>query len=476
MSNHHGGHYYYSANMTAYDDDVVFYVSRLTKNYEYGPLGPHTMRNFDTHQTICVWIMKFIGVLSMIASYFIIRDIVIRYYNRERIRLTSKVIFELSIGDFFGTFFSAVMGTWMVPKESGAYMAAGSVASCTAQGFLQAFFYGIGITMNAVLAITYYQLVKNERADGTRTKRNTRLILLLPPLIPLLLSIGPLFNNGYNYTDISICGIGEYPLGCLVVFEIFDKCTRGTRAIGMKYLQLSYILLINIIIVTSVVLMICYAKSKDRKMNRSSSLTNSVSITNNNNSRSDDIYAINVRNGNSNNNATSKKFLWQGLWYVACFTTAWFPWYVWQWIRITDKGYLIMNDFQSVSLFYILSITHPSQGFLNALVFFRPSYLKYRYRDEREWRLASICRVLHIPVPRILLVEWWASWLGNRKEEEDVEYDSRIEMNNEGAKPNVVSAPRSACSKSLVKWKEEEEKADDDVIKPSAPQDMGSSS
>lgn len=414
----------------------------------------------------------------MISSYFIIRDIVIRYYNRERIRLTSKVIFELSVGDFFGTFFSAAVGTWMVPKESGAYMAAGSVASCTAQGFLQAFFYGIAITMNAVLAITYYQLVKNERADGTRTKRNTRLILLLPPLIPLLLSIGPLFNDGYNYTDISICGIGEYPLGCLVVFEIFDECTRGTRAIGMKYIQLSYILLINIIIVTSVVLMICYSKSKDRKMNRSSSLTNSVSITNNNNSRSDD-YSINGRNNGNNSDATSKKFLWQGLWYVACFTTAWFPWYVWQWIRITDKGYLIMNDFQSVSLFYILSITHPSQGFLNALVFFRPSYLKYRYRDEKEWRLASICRVLHIPVPRILLVEWWTSLVGNGKEE-DVEYGSRIERSNEDAKPDVVDAPRSAWSKSLVNWKEEEEKADDDKdegrgdddIKPPAPQDM----
>ena len=62
---------------------------------------------------------------------------------------------------------------------------------------------------------------------------------------------------------------------------------------------------------------------------------------------------------------------------------------------------------------------------------------------------------------------------------------SRIERNNEDARPDVVDAPRSAWSKSLVNWKEEEEKADDDkdegsgdddVIKLPAPQDMGSNS
>ena len=119
-----------------------------------------------------------------------------------------------------------------------------------------------------------------------------------------------------------------------------------------------------------------------------------------------------------------------------------------------------MNDFQSVSLFYILSITHPSQGFLNALVFFRPSYLKYRYRDEKEWRLASICRVLHIPVPRLLVGEWCTSLRSNRYEVDVEYYGSRIERNNEDAKPGVVDTPRSAWSKSLVNWKEEEEKVE----------------
>jgi len=420
---------------SAYEDTLYpLSQSRLTPDYAHGPLGPWTMENFDTHQTICVLIMKVVGTLSMFASYFIIRDIVIRYYRRERIRLTSKVIFELSIGDFFGSIFSAFMGTWMVPRESGAYMATGTMASCTAQGFLTALFYGIAITMNAVLAITYYQLVKNEREDGTRTKRSTRLILALPPLIPLLLSIFPLINHGYNYTDMSVCGIGEFPLGCLVFPEDLP-CTKGTSAMPMTYIQLGFILLINIIIVGSVGLMISHVMSKDRKMNKSTS-TNNLATTSNSNSLNDE-YAINHVGNNNSSNKTSK-FLWQGIWYVASFQIAWFPWYVWQWIRITDEGDASpLGSYESVSLLYILSITHPSQGFLNSLVFFRPSYLKYRHRDQKEFRLASICRVLNIPVPRILLVEWWKSFF-KWKESEDGGSGgtSSQEGNDEDAKRN----------------------------------------
>jgi hypothetical protein len=360
--------------------------------------------------------MKVMGTLSMLASYFIVRDIVIRYYRRERIRLTSKMIFELSIGDFFGSFFSAFMGTWMVPRESGAYMATGTMGSCTAQGFLTALFYGIAITMNAVLAITYYQLVKNEREDARRTTRSTRLILGLPPLIPLVLSSLPLINHGYNYTDMSTCGVGEFPLGCLVLDEVFPYgCTQGTSALAMKYIQLSFILLINLIIVVSVLLMISHAISKDRKMNRSTS-TNLART--NSNSLNGDV-AIDHVGKNDNNNKTTK-FLWQGVWYVASFQISWFPWYVWQWLRITDDGIVRPRPYESASLLYILSITHPSQGFLNSLVFFRPSYLKYRHRDEKEFRLASICRVLNIPVPKVLLVEWWESFTKKWSESEDV--------------------------------------------------------
>ena len=178
----------------------------------------------------------------------------------------------------------------------------------------------------------------------------------------------------------------------------------------MKYIQLSFILMINIIIDVSVVLMIYHAWSKDRKINKSTTTTTATTTNSeaNTNSATDDN-SINRASRKHKNNNLTRKFVWQGIWYVTSFQIAWFPWYVWQWIRITDKGDMPARPYESVSLIYILSITHPSQGFLNSLVYFRPSYLKYRHRDEKEFRLASIFRVLNIPVPRVLLVEWWKS-------------------------------------------------------------------
>lgn len=50
-----------------------------------------------------------------------------------------------------------------VPKETGIYLASGNTFSCTVQGFCDAFFYGLSVLMNAILAITYCILVKRGR-------------------------------------------------------------------------------------------------------------------------------------------------------------------------------------------------------------------------------------------------------------------------------------------------------------------------
>ena len=58
-----------------------------------------------------------------------------------------------------------------VPKESGAFLAAGTV-----QGFLESFFYALAIIMNAVLAVTYCNIVRRHRQDKARSKRSLWLV------------------------------------------------------------------------------------------------------------------------------------------------------------------------------------------------------------------------------------------------------------------------------------------------------------
>ena len=74
------------------------------------------------------------------------------------------------------------------------------------------------------------------------------------------------------------------------------------------------------------------------------------------------------------------------------------------------EGFAFRRDFVCMRFpTWLPSITQPTQGFANALVFFRPRYLKFRSRDEDEFRIASVLRVLDLSVPRILDTEWWGS-------------------------------------------------------------------
>lgn len=100
-------------------------------------------------QSFQILLMKANGLLSMIASQFVMRDVLIRYNKGERIRLTHEIVFEvggvpriihyfesvkyidsfhyiiiphhyitlscvkLSVANFWGSFFSPFMSTWM---------------------------------------------------------------------------------------------------------------------------------------------------------------------------------------------------------------------------------------------------------------------------------------------------------------------------------------------------------------------------
>lgn len=170
-----------------------------------------TVEPYEKHSVIMVWIVKIGGLLSIIATAFTMRDILTRFLQGETIRLTSKLIFEWALACMGASFWSAFMSTWLVPEESGIYMASGNQTTCTLQGFLDSFFYGITVLTYTILAMTYCFLVKSKRKDELPMSRNLVLILGISPAICFVLATAPLFNDAYNYTELHICGIAEYP-------------------------------------------------------------------------------------------------------------------------------------------------------------------------------------------------------------------------------------------------------------------------
>jgi len=353
------------------------------------------MKNYDTHEKNSIILMKIGGLMSMTASYLIMRDIYNRHKRGERVKLTSRIVYELSLANFWASFFDPVLSTWMAPPESEAFMATGTVTTCNVQGFFDNFLYGTSVCMNALLAVTYCILAKFGRKDRLRSKRSQWLALGLPPLIMFVLALMPLFNQAYNYTDGHVCSIGPRPMSCLAEVDI--ECTRGEDSRRMKITRFSFVFTANIIIVISVLILIHSLAQKERRMMAKGA-------------------------DNRNQRVYSTQKTWQGIWYIAAFMISWGPWYVWQFFRITADAQV--EDAHSAALIYILALTMPTQGVWNALVYFRPQYLKYRERDSSELKITSLCRVIGVRIPRCCIAEWRQSLISYR-EEEDVSVSHR---------------------------------------------------
>jgi hypothetical protein len=167
-------------------------------------------------------------------------------------------------------------------------------------------------------------------------------VLGLPPIICLLLAIQPLFDQAYNYSGIYVCGIAEYPQGCLYEHDHND-CSRGSNAMELIIAHFACICFANLIIVASVSVLIHHVISKERRMTTTSMTENS-----------------------NNNNDLSMKATWQGIFYVTIFMLCWGPWYIWQWMHITSEMQT-MSTVDSPALLYLISITYPLQGLGNAL-------------------------------------------------------------------------------------------------------------
>lgn len=383
---------------------------------------------YEKHSVIMIWMVKFGGFLSMIATVFTMRDILTRFLHGETIRLTSKLIFEWALAALGASFWSAFLSSWMVPVESGIYMASGNTVTCTVQGFLDSFFYGVTVLTYTVLAITYCFLAKFKRKDELPMSRNLMLILGVSPTICFFLALAPLFDQAYNYTELHICGIAEYPMGCISDLTPFE-CERGENARQMWISRFFIVCLANLLIIISVVILIRSVLARENRMIRYEGSARRSSV--------------------ATDSSRSRKVMWQGIWYILAFEISWGAWYAFQFIRISADKHMNTRQFYNVdvsAILYIGAVTHPTQGVWISMVYFRPKYLKFRQRDPRDFRIASVMRVLNLSVPRFLTNDWWEA----RKlveESEDKQNDSNdvsnvattitIEKNNiETTNPN----------------------------------------
>lgn len=350
----------------------------------------HGSEIYEHYSVILVWVVKTGGLLSMIATTLTIRDILLRFLQGETIRLTSTLIFEWALACLGASFWSAFLSTWMVPEESGIFMASGNTATCTLQGFLDNFFYGTTVLTYTVLSFTYCFLVKFKRKDELLPTRSLVLVLGISPVSCFLLATSPLFDKAYNYSELHICSIAEYPIGCLSNMTSYD-CERGGDARNMWISRFFIVCCANFLIIASVVVLVKATLTRENRINRHVGTATSL----------------------TDGTSRSRKVISQGIWYILAFEISWGGWYAWQFIRISAERNFNSHEIYSAhvsAILYFVAFTHPTQGVWISMVYFRPQYLKYRERDASDFRIASVLRALNLGVPRFLAVEWWESW------------------------------------------------------------------
>ena len=315
-------------------------------------------------------LMRPFALLSIVGSTFIIWDILrtspttgANGNNRkQKISLmTNRIMLGLGISDIV---FSCCLfvSSWAVPKGQ-CYGSAGTVLTCTIQGFLSASACTCSQFYNATLSLCYLLMVRYNWSEE-KLQRVQGLLLVFPLIVVLPFTIPSLLWKAYNYDGINICsGIAPYPLWCA---DGSVPCERGSKLVELVYAQdnlwaaFTPQIMCSSVILTSMTLLYWSVLKRER---------------------ANDQYRF--EEGRSTlNRAHSNRVAMQGICYVWAFLLTWSPW-------IFVIAFSIKRKEVPIALRIVSLILMPCQGFFNTVVYLRPRLLygnKKKQRRQRQHR------------------------------------------------------------------------------------------
>ena len=308
------------------------------------------------------------ALLSIAGSAFIIWDILRtspatganRNNRKQKISLmTNRIMLGLGISDIV---FSCCLfvSSWAVPKGQ-CYGSAGTVLTCTIQGFLSASACTCSQFYNATLALCYLLMVRYNWSEE-KLQRIQGLLLVFPLIIVLPFTIPSLLWKAYNYDGINICsGIAPYPLWCA---DGSIPCERGSKLVEMVHAQdnlwaaFTPQIMCGSVILTSMALLYWSVLKRER---------------------TNDQYRF--EEGRSTiNRVHSNRVAMQGICYVWAFLLTWAPW-------IFVIAFSMQRKEVPMALRVVSLILMPCQGFFNTVVYLRPRLLygnKTKQQRQRQ--------------------------------------------------------------------------------------------
>merc|ERR1711957_435440 len=269
----------------------------------------------------------------------------------------------MNISDLLCTSITYVIGTWFVPKGT-AFWSAGNEHTCDIQGWSYSLFYQYALVYNVALSIVYLLIVRYSWNEEDFRKWSY-VILCFPPLLVTLLFIPMLRYYKYmNYGGGWLCGFGPSPPRCDVTPGM--ECNEDNLGIYTHFDLLGgcLSLLSTSIIIYACVRLFLVARQSDESVRA-------------------------YRSSTQGHYATSNKVAVSGLLYSGGNLWVVLP------TILMFIGFLAKVNEASFFWTFILlqaAIFGPLQGFLNALVYFRPKYLEYK-NEKRIEKAAGIANL-----------------------------------------------------------------------------------
>jgi len=309
-----------------------------------------------------VIIPKITGMMSILGSIAILRDL-LKGPRAKREQMSSKVLIAMNISDLLCTSIAHVLGTWFVPKGTG-FWSAGNEHTCDIQGWSLLLFFTSALGYNAALSIVFLLMVCYSW-DEEDFRKWSYFILCSPPVLVTLLLIPCLRYYKYmNHTGGSwTCDFTPSPPYCDTTPGM--ECNEDNLGIYMYYqlIGVCILLLSTSIIIYACVRLFLVARQSDE----------SVSA---------------YRSSTQEHYATSNRIAVSGLFYSGGNLLVVLPGIIWFIGGIAKVQASFFYTFVPLQL----AIFQPLQGFLNALVYFRPQYLKHKEakRKEKASRTANL--------------------------------------------------------------------------------------
>ena len=306
------------------------------------------------------------GIPSIIGSAFIVQQVL--RSPRRRGRIYHRLLCSMSAMDFIFAV-KHFLGIWPAPDGTpNAWGAVGTTATCDAAGFA-----GQGSGLSSILykgsLTVYFLLTIRFGWSETQIKTLEPSMHVVAMVIGWGTAIAALPLELYNSIGIT-CWIGGLPPGCT------DDCVRGRNAWIYRWAFFhAFLWAIFFFVVVAMIAM--YRMVRQQEKDVAKYRVTRRPLSNHHHSR----------RGPGLQDLASAQFAKQAFFYIAVYFLTWvFP--MVQWVLERETGNIY------IPIIFLQAILVPMQGFLNALVYVRPRYLKYRREKNNSTESLSFGQLL----------------------------------------------------------------------------------